>query len=112
MKKLLILLSLSACGPSANVAEVMTKGQVPDAQCDTAVTIRRKIQVAVCTLPENKDSEFIAAYSKDHPYQALPFKTTAQIKAAAEKTKKEAETAAGSGSATDVKAEVGPAPKK
>lgn len=92
MKKFLLpLLFATACGSNpVNKAEVIALGQAPNAKCDSAITPKRHIHVTVCELA-NK-TQVVAATSADHPFQAFPFETLEQRKAAEEAAaKKKAE---------------------
>lgn len=106
-KYLLTVLLAGACHRSANDAEIMARGQNPDLTCESASTDRHNVQVAFCTATDKDkktSQDFIAVYSKNHPFQAFKVATVAQAKAeqdAATKRAAQAQDAGvGSGSAT------------
>jgi hypothetical protein len=71
MNKLLTLtILLSACSRDVapNKAEIIALSQAPDAKCDTAVTAKRKIAIAVCVIDKK---EFVTIYSSEYPFQVF-----------------------------------------
>jgi hypothetical protein len=106
MKKLLLLVLLTACADRDNKASIIAKGQNPDLKCGTAKVEldNRLIDVAICSLynKETKKSiDFVTAVSDEHAFQAFNLKTVTQVKE--EEAARAAATKAAEGSTSEVK---------